>query len=166
METGKYGWQDALWALGITGAAVAAYFVFRTPEPARTGLALLDLVCSRSAARAEAVQRHVAEPLELALPAGEDDGPRTLSHAELMGRLAELDALAPGCVFELEEWTIRGGSGAVWHEGMLVYSDSQPSDLHGRRRPLRAFFREDGGTWQLERAVLGPRERRLPEARP
>ena len=49
---------------------------------------------------------------------------------------------------------------------MLEYSDSQPSDLHGRRRSLRALFREVGGEQRLERLVLGPVERRLPEARP
>ena len=35
----KFGWPDLVWAFGVAGAAVAAFYLFRTPEPARTGLA-------------------------------------------------------------------------------------------------------------------------------
>ena len=185
----SFGWADAAWALGIAAAAIGAWFFFRTPEPARTGLELIARVCAGRAARLEALERHVADPLELsAAPGGEPEGEHTLSHAELEARLDERAALAPGCEFELEDWSIRPGPrGSAWLEGDLVYSDSQPSDLHARRRPLRALFREvsagarageDGarGTSQpetsgekvqrLERVVLGPFERHLPEARP
>jgi hypothetical protein len=169
----SFGWQDLVWAVAIAAAAVGTWFFFRTPEPARTGLELIAVVCDRRTARLEAIERHVADPLELsASPGGEPEGEHTLSHAELGTRLDELAALAPGCEFELEDWSIRAGpTGSAWLEGDLVYSDSQPSDLHARRRPLRALFREveAGGSQKvqrLERVVLGPFERRLPEARP
>jgi hypothetical protein len=159
---------DALWAVGVGGLATAAFFVFRTPEPAQTGLDLIALVCSPTAERAEAVARHVADPLELALPPGDMlDGERTYTHAALLADLRELDAYFPGCSYGLESWAIRAGSpGTAWLEGTLVFSSSQPSDLHGQRRPLRALFRELGGEQRLERVILGPVERRLPEARP
>jgi len=162
------GWQDAAWVVAIAAAVVGAYFFFRTPEPARTGLELVARVCARPAARSEVIERHVVDPLELSgAPGGEPSGEHSLSHAELAARLDELAALAPGCAFTLEDWAIRPGTrGAAWLEGELVYSDSQPSDLHARRRPVRALFREAGGVERLERVVLGPLERHLPEARP
>jgi hypothetical protein len=161
------GW-DALWAVVIGGAAAAAFFIFRTPEPARTGLDLIALVCSRTPERAAAVQHHVAEPLELMFPPGDALEPEhTYTHAELAGELEQLDAYSPGCSYTLEDWAIREAQpGAAWLEGTLEFSDSQPSDLHGQRRPLRALFREVGGEQRLERVILGPIERRLPEARP
>ncbi len=164
----SFGWQDAAWAVGVLGAAVAAYFIFRTPEPARTALDLIDLVCSRSPERAEALARHVAEPLELIFPEGElPEAERQLSHRDVAQELARLDAFAPGCSFRLDEWSIRaGGPRTEWLEGTLTYSSSQAGDLHGQRRPLRARFRELGEAQQLDRVVLGPVERRLPEARP
>jgi hypothetical protein len=159
---------DALWAVGIGGLAAAAFFAFRTPEPAQTGLDLIALVCSPTAERTAAVQHHVAEPLELAFPPGEAlDGERTYTHASLLADLEQLDAYFPGCSYGLENWGIRAAPpGAAWLEGTLVFSDSQPSDLHGQRRPLRALFREVGGEQRLQRVILGPLERRLPEARP
>jgi hypothetical protein len=159
-------WQDALWVLGVGGLAVAAYFFFRTPEPARTGLDLIALMCERSPDRAQAVARHVADPLELMAP-DDGGGERTLSHADIQAELGRLDLYFPGCSFSLSDWSIRPGArGTAWLEGALEYSESQPSDLHGQRRPLRALFRETAGEQRLERVVLGPVERRLPEARP
>lgn len=168
----SFGWADVAWAVAIAAAGVGAWFFFRTPEPARTGLDLIASVCGRRSTRLEAVERHVAGSLELsAAPGGEPEGEHSLSHAEIHRRLDELVAMVPGCAFELEDWSIRSGpSGSAWLEGDLVYSDSQPSDLHARRRPLRALFREvnAGGEriQRLERVVLGPFERHLPEARP
>jgi hypothetical protein len=163
-----FGWRDAAWAAGVAVAAVAAFFIFRTPEPARTGLDLVALVCTRSAERAAALERHVAEPLELVVPPEDAlDEDRAMSRAALANELTRLDVFHPGCSFSLEDWAIRPGSpGTAWLEGTLEYSDSQPSDLHGQRRPLRALFRDAGEVWRLERVVLGRVERTLPEARP
>jgi len=162
------GWADAAWAVGITAATVAAFFIFRTPEPARTALSLLDLVCERSREREAAIARHVAEPLELRLPddlATETE--RQLSRGEVAAELERLDLYLPRCSFSLEDWELRSaGAGSTWLEGVLEFSESQPSDLHGNRRPLRALFREVGGEQRLERVLLGTIERRLPEARP
>lgn len=162
------GWADAAWAVGITAAAVAAFFIFRTPEPARTGLWLIDLVCDRSPERAAAIAQHLADPLALELPPDDVmEAERQLSQADVVRELDRLDRFLPRCSFGLDDWTIRDGSaGSAWLEGMLVYSESQPGDLHGQRRPLRALFREVGGEQRLERVRLGPVERRLPEARP
>jgi hypothetical protein len=162
------GWADAAWAVGVGAAAVAAFFVFRTPEPARTGLFLLELLCERSPERAAAVARHLADPLELTFPPDEAlEAERQLSHADVAAELDRLARFVPRCSFSLDDWSISDGArGSAWLEGMLEYSESQPSDLHGQRRPLRALFREVGGEQRLERVLLGPVERRLPEARP
>jgi hypothetical protein len=162
------GWADAAWAVGIGAAAVAAFFVFRTPEPARTGLLLVDLLCERSPERAAAVARHLAEPLELTVPRDEAlEAERELSHADVAAELDRLARFFPRCSFRLDDWSIRdAAAGSAWLEGVLEYSESQPGDLHGQRRPLRALFREVGGEQRLERVLLGPVERRLPEARP
>jgi hypothetical protein len=162
------GWADAAWAVGISAAAVAAFFVFRTPEPARTALFLLDLLCERSPERNAAVARHLAEPLELTFPPDEVmEAERQLSHAEVATELDRLARSFPRCSFSLDDWSISDAAGSsAWLEGVLEYSESQPSDLHGQRRPLRALFREVGGEQRLERVLLGPVERRLPEARP
>jgi hypothetical protein len=162
----SFGWLDVLWGLGIGAAATLAYFVFRTPEPARTGLDLVALLCDRSPERAQAVARSVADPLSLVLPEEEADGERTLSHTDIGAELERLDTFFGGCAFSLQDWSLRSGSGGTWLEGTLEYSDSQPSDLHGQRRPLRALFRGDEAGYRLSRVVLGPLERRLPEARP
>jgi len=162
------GWQDLLWAAGVGGAAVGAFFLFRTPEPARTGLTLLDAVCGKADERRSMIERHVAEPLELSLvDVSAEVDERQYSRQELGQELARLDTLWPACAFSLHDWRIRAhGKDAHWLEGELEYSDSQPSDLHGRRRPLRALFREVEGGYRLERVSLGSLERRLPEARP
>jgi hypothetical protein len=164
----SFGWQDAAWAIGVSGAAIAAFFLFRTPEPARTGLELCALVCSRTPERAAALERHVAEPLELVVPPEDAlEGDRELSRTALAAELTRLDVFFPGCSFRLEDWTTRAGApGTAWLEGTLEYSDSEPSDLHRQRRSLRALFREAGGVQRLERVVLGRVERNLPEARP
>jgi hypothetical protein len=164
----SFGWHDAAWGVGVVVAAVAAFFIFQTPEPARTGLDLLALVCSRSPERAAAIERHVAEPLQMMVPSEDTlPGEGELSHASLAAELARLDAFFPGCSFSLDDWTIRAGSaGNAWLEGTLEYSNSQPSDLHGQRRPLRALFAEVGDVWRLERVVLGRAEKGVPEARP
>jgi hypothetical protein len=163
-----FGWQDAAWGVGVAAAAVAAFFIFRTPEPARTALDLVALACSPSPDRNAAVERHVAEPLQLIVPSeGALPGEGELSRASLVAELGRLNAFVQGCSFSLEDWTIRAGSaGNAWLEGTLEYSNSQPSDLHGQRRPLRASFAEVSGVWRLERLVLGRAERNLPEARP
>lgn len=162
------GWADAAWAAGIGAAAVAAFFAFRTPEPARTALLLLDRVCERSPERGAAIARHLAEPLELTFPPDEaSQAERQLSHADVAIELDRLNRFFPSCSFRLDDWSISDAAGgAAWLEGTLEYSESQPSDLHGQRRPLRALFREVGGEQRLERVLLGPVERRLPEARP
>ena len=90
---------------------------------------------------------------------------RTLREAPV--ELDRLDRFLPRCSFSLDDWTIRDASaGSAWLEGRLEWSGSQPSDLHAERRPVRALFREVDGEQRLERMVLGPVERRLPEARP
>jgi hypothetical protein len=162
------GWADAAWAVGIGAAAVVAFFVFRTPEPARTGLYLLDLVCERTPERRAAFSRHLAEPLEVRFPPDEALGAeRELSHADVEAELDRLARFFPRCSFNLDDWSISDGAGSsAWLEGVLEYSESQPSDLHGQRRPLRALFRELGGEQRLERVLIGPVERRVPEARP
>lgn len=162
------GWADAAWAMVIGAAAVAAYFIFRTPEPARTGLFLLEMVCERSPERAAAMARHVADPVELTFPPDEVmEAERQLSRGDLAAELDRLDRFLPRCSFSLDDWTIRDASaGSAWLEGRLEWSGSQPSDLHAERRPVRALFREVAGEQRLERVVLGPVERRLPEARP
>lgn len=162
----SFGWLDVLWGLGIGAAATVAYFFFRTPEPARTGLELVALLCERSPERAQAVARHVADPLALLVPEEEAGEERRLSHADISAELERLDAFFPGCAFSLQDWSLRPGSGGTWLEGTLEYSYSQPSDLHGQRRPVRALFREGDAGQRLSRVVLGPLERRLPEARP
>jgi hypothetical protein len=162
------GWADAAWAVGIVAAATAAFFVFRTPEPARTALLLLDQICERSPERSAAIAPHLAEPLEVTFPPDEAlQAERQLSHADVANELDRLNRFFPSCSFRLDDWTISDAAGsAAWLEGVLEYSESQPSDLHGQRRPLRALFREVHGEQRLERVLLGPVERRLPEARP
>lgn len=164
----SFGWRDAAWAIGVLAAAVAAFFLFRTPEPARTGLDLIALVCSRTPERAAALERHVAEPLELVVPPEDAlESDHEMSRAALAAELTRLDVFAPGCSFRLDDWTTHVGTpGTAWLEGTLEYSESQPSDLHGQRRSLRALFRDVGGVQRLERVVLGRAERSLPEARP
>src|SRR5688572_33110823 len=110
----SFGWFDVLWMLGIGAAMVAAYFIFRTPEPARTGLELVALVCERSPERAEAITRSVEDPLSLLLPEDEGGEARTLTHADIRAELQRLDAYFPGCAFSLEDWSLRPGAGGTW----------------------------------------------------
>jgi hypothetical protein len=162
------GRHELWWVLAVGGAAVGSFFLFRTPEPARSGLTLLESACGAPADRAALVERHVAESLVLDLADVPDvDAERRYSRSELLEQLMRLDELWPGCAVRLDDWRLRPqADGAEWLEGVLVYSESQPGDLHGNRRRLRALFRTRGGVPQLERLILGPVERRLPEARP
>jgi hypothetical protein len=157
-----------LWVLGVGGAAVAAFFAFRTPEPALTGLTLVESVCGAPAERMQLFGRHVADPLSVTFRDQPDmEGERSYSRAELRDEVARLVAAWPSCAFSLEDWRIgEQADGGEWLEGVLVYSASQPGDLHGQRRSLRALFRVRAGVQQLEQLIVGPRERRLPEARP
>jgi hypothetical protein len=144
--------------------------VFRTPEPARTGLALLTLLCSerRPSERQRQLERGVASELEFELEA--DSGEvqvRSYTERELPDLLAEFNALRPRCEVSLRDWRVRdGAAGHSTLEGELEYSESQVGDLHAERRTLRAQFRSERGGVRLERIRLGPVERRLPEARP
>jgi hypothetical protein len=162
------GRHELWWALCVGGVAVGSFFLFRTPEPARTGLALLDSVCGAPAERSAVVERHVADPLVFDLSDVRDtDAERSYSRVELLGELTRLDESWPSCSLRLDDWRLRADAdGAEWLEGVLVYSESQPGDLHGNRRSLRARFRTREGVPRLERLILGRVERRLPEARP
>ena len=108
------GWADAAWAAGLGSAAVAAFFIFRTPEPARTGQLLLDLLCERSPERAAAIARHVADPVEMTFPADEVmEAERQLSRSDVAAELEQLDRYLPRCSFSLDEWTIRDATAAL-----------------------------------------------------
>lgn len=144
--------------------------VFRTPEPARTGLALLALVCSerRPNERQRLLEQGVAAELEVEV---EEDTGEVEAHGytqrELPDVLEEFSALHPRCEISLRDWRVRdGAAGHPALEGELEYSESQVGDLHADRRPLRAQFRVEAGSVRLERIRLGPIEHRLPEARP
>jgi len=144
--------------------------VFRTPEPARTGLGLLELVCSerRPSERRRQLERGLRNELELELETdtGEVET-RSYTEPELLDTLAEFNARHPRCEVSLHDWRIRdGAAGHSALEGELEYSESQVGDLHAERRSLRALFRVEPGGVRLERVRLGPVERRVPEARP
>lgn len=165
----KFGWPDLLWALGIAVAAVAAFFLFRTPEPARTGLELVRVVCGSAEERRELFERHVLDPLEVRAlePSEALEAEREYSREELSRELAALNAVWPSCSFSLNDWKVRPHTrGAEWLEGTLEYSASEVTDLHRQRREVRALFRDVDGQPRLERLVLGELERSLPEARP
>lgn len=165
----RFGWPDLAWALGIAVAAVAAFFLFRTPEPARTGLELIRAVCGSPEERRGMLERHVMEPLDVRAldPSEELEGEREYSREELSRELATLNAAWPACTFSLRDWTLRAHTGgAQWLEGTLEYSASEATDLHRQQRELRALFREADGQQRLERVILGELERNLPEARP
>jgi hypothetical protein len=162
-----FGWHELAWVIGVSGAALAAFMLFRTPEPARTGLELVAMVCGSRAERAQGVERHVAAPLTVSIVELSDvGGEHSLSPEQLMRELDQLNAAWPGCAFSLHDWMIRPAANGAWLEGSLEYSESQPSDLHGQRRALRALFRDVDETPRLERLQIGPIERRDPEARP
>jgi hypothetical protein len=165
----RFGWQDLVWALGVAAAAVAAFYVFRTPEPARTGLELVRVLCGSAEERRALLERHVVEPLEVRAldPSEELEAEREYSREELSRELTTLNAVWPSCTFSLRDWTVRAHTkGAQWLEGTLEYSASEASDLHRQRREVRALFREAEGQQRLERVILGELERSLPEARP
>jgi hypothetical protein len=163
-----FGWHELAWAIAVLGAALAAYVLFRTPEPARTGLELVAAVCGSRQERAQSVERHVAVPLAVSIPdISETGGERNYSPEELLLELEQLNGAWPRCELSLHDWTIRpAANGSAWLEGSLEYSDSQPSDLHGQRRSVRALFRGADDVPRLERLLVGPIERREPEARP
>jgi hypothetical protein len=163
-----FGWHELAWGIGVGAAAVAAFMLFRTPEPARTGLELVAMVCGSRAERAQGVERHVAAPLAVSIAELSDGaGEHSQSPEQLIRELEQLNAAWPHCAFSLRDWTIRSAApGSAWLEGSLEYSESQPSDLHGQRRALRALFRDVDQTPRLERLQIGPIERREPEARP
>lgn len=174
--------MESVWVLAVLGCAVIAYYACRTPEPARTALALASGLCSGSRAeRQDLISAHVAPVLEIEV-AGEET--RSLARRALAQQLDELRAHSRGCELSLRDWEVRSGTGgAAWVEGVIEYSASQPSDLHALRRRVRALFapasarsegrrgsdgrpRSDTQGPQLERVVLGRLERREPEARP
>lgn len=173
--------------------ALAATVFFREPEPARTALELVDMACGASPAeQRRLLQEHIADALELAIDSSgsDEDEPTQLdrlqaglsprsarteddaselrwTRAELSLKLAELNALSPHCQLSLHDYSVHpGNDGTEWLEGDLDYSDSQAGDLHAERRRIRAQFRHTAGRVQLGRLLLGPVERRVPEARP
>jgi hypothetical protein len=168
-STGKPSrWREVAWASVASLAAVVVYYACQTPEPARTGLELVAAVCDASASSlAPLIEQHVAARFEL--QDGEHE-PRSFTRNDLSLALVELRATWPTCQLDLEDWQVRAsGSGTTWLEGTLVHSKSQASDLHARRRSVRALFRDAGaegrGPW-LERVILAPVARHEPEARP
>ena len=184
-------WQLALWGAGGGLVALGVLLLFRDPEPARTALELVDVACGASAGEQRRVlTEHVEGALEVEI-AGDGDGepteldrlraglsarpPRTQdgsseftwTQAEVAQKLAELNALSPHCRLSLHDYRLRAAEdGSQWLEGDLDFSASQLGDLHAERRHVRAQFRSSGGDVRLERLLLGPVERRVPEARP
>jgi hypothetical protein len=157
--------------VAFAGIAIwLAALALRTPEPARSGLALLGLVCSqrRLSEQRSQLSLHVSEAFELQI-AGEPEAEEGLhlTRAELSERLSEFNALHPRCEVSLQNWRIRSADdGAEWLQGELEFSESQAGDLHAEHRSLRAEFRVRASEVRLERTLVGPPERRLPEARP
>ena len=161
----------ALVLVACAGIAIwLAALALRAPEPARSGLELLGLVCSqrRLSEQRSQLSLHVGEPFELQI-AGEPEAEEELhlTRAELSERLSEFNVLHPHCEVSLQNWRIRSAEGGgEWLDGELEFSESQAGDLHAEHRSLRAQFRVRGSEVRLERALVGPPERRLPEARP
>ena len=163
-----FGWHELAWTIGVFGAALGSFMLFRTPEPARTGLELVAVACGSRAERAQWVGRHMAAPLAVNIAELSDTGgEQSYSPEGILLELEQLNAAWPQCAFSLHDWAIQpAANGSAWLEGSLEYSESQPSDLHGRRRAVRALFRDVADTPRLERLRVGPVERREPEARP
>jgi hypothetical protein len=186
-------WLAALW--GAVGGAVAfgASIFFREPEPARIALELADVACGASAGEQRRVlAEHVEGTLEVEIDeSGSDDGEPTefdrlraglsadrarakdgssefaWTQTELAMKLAELNALSPHCRLSLHDYSLHDGNdGSEWLDGDLDFSAAQLGDLHAERRRVRAQFRRSGSELRLERLLLGPVERRVPEARP
>ncbi|HKO92402.1 MAG TPA: hypothetical protein VJU61_14665 [Polyangiaceae bacterium] len=166
METRGW-WHAAL--CGAVGGAVAfgAALFFREPEPARTALELVDVACGASATeRRRILTEHVEGALEVALD-NTGNSEFTWTQDEVVLQLAQLDALSPHCQLSLHDYSVRrDGDGSEWLEGDLDFSASQFGDLHAERRRVRAQFRRSGDQVRLARLLLGPVERRVPEARP
>ncbi|HVZ34389.1 MAG TPA: hypothetical protein VG963_18300 [Polyangiaceae bacterium] len=161
----------AMALVACAGIAIwLAALALRTPEPARSGLQLLGLVCSqrRLSEQRNLLSLRVSEPFELQISGEpEAESELRLTRAELSERLSEFNVLHPRCEVSLRDWRIRSaGDAAEWLEGELEFSESQAGDLHAEHRSLRAEFRVRGHEVRLERALVGPPERRLPEARP
>lgn len=145
------------------------WFAFRTPEPARTALALVATVCSARSPREREHElgAHVADPLLLQLGEFEEAGELRYSRAEQLEQLELLEGRRSSCGLQLDNWTLGDPEeGSRWLTGELVFSDSRAIDLHSERRSVRAQFRAFGDRWRLERLRLGPPQRHLPEARP
>lgn len=174
LVTKLFGWRELTWAGLALVCAVVSYYACQTPEPTRTALELAAAVCDAPASEQKRlIERHVAPRVELEIS---DRGDELLTRDELARALLSLRGLwgrgRGGCELELHDVRLeRAGGGGTWLEATLQWSDSQPSDLHARRRPLRALFRESpaasgGDTQRLERVRIGPALRSEPEARP
>lgn len=185
-----FGWQELVWLTAVLGGAVFAYHACQAPEPARTALTLASAVCDAAPRdREQLIAAHVAPVLEVE-DAEQGAEVRSWSRAELSAKLRELDVMRPSCEVSLRDWELRAPTrGAVWVEGVLDYSASQPSDLHALRRNVRALFsappaehratadergegprrdssRSSEENLVLTRLELGPVQRHDPEARP
>jgi hypothetical protein len=168
-ELKRWAWQRALRWAALPVTLLVGFLAFRTPEPARTALAVVAGVCSvRSQRERESmVGASVAESLTLEL-ADDDSGasPRRLTRAELLEQLQEFDQWHPHCQLELDVTEVHGVEGAEWLAGELLFSESQAGDLHAEARSVTAHFESVKGQRRLVRVLLGARVRRLPEARP
>jgi hypothetical protein len=185
-------WHAALW--GAVGGAVAfgASVLFREPELARIGLELVDAACGASPAeRLRILKEHVGSTIQVEIERSDDDTEPTeldrlqaglsarrdrmqdgsieftWTQAELALQLVDLNAMHPNCQLGLRDYSVHPSSdGSEWLQGDLDFSASQAGDLHAERRRVRAQFRRSGDDLRLERLLLGPVERHVPEARP
>lgn len=169
-----FGQRELIWAALAVACAVVTYYACQTPEPASTALELAAAVCEAGPSqRKRIVERHVAPQLEVDTS---ERGAETFTREELTQALGELAAawsrMGRSCQLELRDFRVQPeAGGATRLEATLEMSDSQPSDLHARRRQVRALFRQwsppDGDVLQrLERLSVGPPLRAEPEARP
>lgn len=170
-----FGRRELTWAALAVVCAVGTYYACKTPEPASTALELAAVICDAAPnPRKRMIERHVAPQLEVDTS---ERGAETFTREELTQALGELAAAwgrtGRSCQIELHDFRSESGSGgATWLEATLEMSDSQPSDLHARRRRVRALFRQwsapEGGdvVQRLERLSVGPPLRAEPEARP
>lgn len=175
LATKFFARRELTWAALAVACAVVTYYACQTPEPASTALELAATVCDAAPnQRRRMIERHVAPQLEVDTS---ERGAETFTREELSRVLGELAAVwgrrGRSCQLELHDWRIESSSGgATWLEATLEMSDSQPSDLHARRRRVRALFRQwsappgDDVVQRLERLSVGPPLRAEPEARP
>lgn len=165
----RWGWRRALGWAAPPAALLLGFLALRTPQPARTALALVASVCDDGSPRARELllATYVAQPLTLEL---EDDehgwSQRRSRRDELHEQLAELRSWHPHCQLELEVTAVHEAEGGELLEGELQFSASQAGDLHAERRSVVALFATVGGQHRLERVRLFAPERSLPEARP